>query len=663
MTILRVVFLEVLLCVHVIGAAVLFRRLFPRESPWLCFLVPTLGLLSLLNFVEHFVPLKELGWLLPVTVGGLGYAMVRPGYSWVGLRFPSILFVVLFTFTLGIKCLWPEISNGNEGVSNLVRILNYGLADRLPPPDAFLPPYDYGSYYSFQHYGAAILRRLFLVDLGTAYNLGFAFLLAWLGLMGAGVAHAITGKKSIAVTSLIVLLAGATGTDLFLIFCNPNGPDYTLSTNLYENMTDPTQNPFAVILSRDTEHAELLLQPPMVNLYWSEFHSTLGGNFIMVASILASTLLFRRERANWPWICSLVVPLMAIITSAWFSPLCLFLCLGSMATAWLGGARPANPRFVLAAAGLGAMLLWPFISGVLNTSTPAEWRWTNSEEHTPVWFFLAQWWPVALPWALLLTMWKRLDLRARWLQIALPLLFIAVEYVTFGDRKLTTEKMWAGIYGASLVTLVPTLFAQVNGGLRIASLFLFLNGLICFAVNIYQYYPHPVDLCTSPMFCRLQGDTWFFQDTQKMRVMRVMRRLHGAVILPGRSYWNYSQAAGVVAFSENMCWVAYTFNQISYGREEEANYRSRIDNVFYDGKLADPLTFLRNNNIAAVLIWPEDNIPDAVLAQFKQQLGPEFFYEDCKMDGPANCGVFFRLQPLPPDAETGSAAPNAEAQL
>ena len=70
MIFLRIGFLEFLLCVHVIGAAVLFRRLFPRESPWLCFLLPILILLSALNFIEHFVALPNLGWLLPITLGG-----------------------------------------------------------------------------------------------------------------------------------------------------------------------------------------------------------------------------------------------------------------------------------------------------------------------------------------------------------------------------------------------------------------------------------------------------------------------------------------------------------------------------------------------------------------------------------------------------------------
>jgi hypothetical protein len=125
---------------------------------------------------------------------------------------------------------------------------------------------------------------------------------------------------------------------------------------------------------------------------------------------------------------------------------------------------------------------------------------------------------------------------------------------------------------------------------------------------------------------------------------------HGQTILPGRSYWNYSQAAAVVGFSENNCWVAYTFNEFHYGRGAEGDFRSEMNNRFYDGKIADPLSYLNGNNIAAVLIWPEDAVSDEQLQKFKNQLDPEFFYIDCKMDGANNAGLFVRqsdLEPMP----------------
>jgi hypothetical protein len=74
MLLLRAGLLELLVCFHVIGGAVLFRRLFPRESPWLAFIVPILIVMSALNFIEHLIALPNLGWLLPFTLLGAGAA-------------------------------------------------------------------------------------------------------------------------------------------------------------------------------------------------------------------------------------------------------------------------------------------------------------------------------------------------------------------------------------------------------------------------------------------------------------------------------------------------------------------------------------------------------------------------------------------------------------
>jgi hypothetical protein len=643
MLFLRAVFLELLLCIHVVGAAVLFRRLFPRESPWICFLVPILGLLSCLNFIEHFVALPNLGWLLPLTFGGSLWAMLKPGFSWEGVRFPALLFVGIFTFTFGLRCIFPDVSNANEGVFNYTRVLNYYLGGTLPPKDCWLPPFDYGGYYTFQHYGAAILGRLFSTDVGTAYNVSFAFLLAWLCLMGAGVAHSLTGSIWASLGVVLVLLGAWTGSFPFIIFFDPRGADYGLSTNLNADWDRPDRNPFSWICSRDPYHPASILEPPTINLYWSEFHSTLGGNFVTIASVLASSEVFRSARQNWSWIALIVLPMIVVITSAWFFFVVAFLCWGSVIVALMAGRRPENARHVILSGLVALALIWPFVFSVTGISVPEQFGWTQPEDRTELWMFAIQWWPVYLPWLFLCFVWKKMDLRSRWIHAALPILFIGAELVTFGDRKLTTEKMWAGIYGVGLVTLLPMLFMQKGILFRVFSVFLIFNSEICLGSALVDYYPSP--LSANNLF-QLQGDSWVQGDTQKRRLLEVMNQMKDVTILPGKSYWNYSQAAAVVSFSGNKCFVAYTFNEFHYGRGAEGDYRSKLNNEFYNGQIADPLALLSGDNIAAVLIWPEDAISDQLLQKFKDQLKSEFFYVDCKMDGPNNAGIFIRQAPL-----------------
>jgi hypothetical protein len=245
-----------------------------------------------------------------------------------------------------------------------------------------------------------------------------------------------------------------------------------------------------------------------------------------------------------------------------------------------------------------------------------------------------------------------MELRSRWIHAALPILYIGAEFVTFGDRKLTTEKMWAGIYGVGLVTILPLVFMRKGISFRLLTIFLLFNSVICIRAALAEYYPDPF---TASNLFQLQGDSWVQGDAQKKRLLEVMTRLHAVTFLPGKSYWNYSQAAAVVSFSGNKCFVAYTYNEFHYGRGGEADYRSKLNNQFYDGEIADPLSFLSGDNISAVLIWPEDAISDQLLQKFKEQLKSEFFYVDCKMDGQNSAGIFMRQSDLE-DSETSDLA-------
>ena len=74
--------------------------------------------------------------------------------------------------------------------------------------------------------------------------------------------------------------------------------------------------------------------------------------------------------------------------------------------------------------------------------------------------------------------------------------------------------------------------------------------------------------------------------------------------------------------------------------------RTALNNDFYAGKMADPLGFLNANNIAGVIIWPGDKIPDDVIASLKTALAPTYQYVDVRQNNWNNAGVFLRV-PLP----------------
>ncbi|MEI9998506.1 MAG: hypothetical protein WDO13_04750 [Verrucomicrobiota bacterium] len=645
---LRAVLLGFLVCYHVVGAAVLFRRLFPRESPWFAFIVPTLIVMFVFNFVEHFVALPQLGWLLPVTIIGLGWGMARPGARWDGLYLPGAIFLGLFWWIYLIRCLNPSITANTEGVADMARVLDFCLGYKLPAIDTWCPPYDHGGYYTFQHYGASLLKRLFTVDIGTGYNLGYTLLNTFEMFVGAAAAYALGGRQVwICLVTLLVLLANFNGASVVLFFWDLIHPmpnlydifDSRLASDIGDGWNDPSRhNPFGWIY-RDPPPG-LRLFTPAYDIYNAEFHANIGGDFMTLASIFAAGEAFRLERSNWPWIALIIFPIMTIITATWFLVIVWVLCLGSLAALLIAGRRPQDWRVAGAGAGIALLLIWPSVNTLLSGSGsyPVDIHFTPWIEYTNPLEFLIQWWPVLLPWLCLLFIWDRLNLLARWLHAAVPLLLIFVEVVTFSDRTLTVEKAWGALFGAGIVSFLPLVCLQGNLIFRqVTGLFVVLGALFLIVwakISFDQAWP--------PDVLRLHGDIAFQADPQKKRIEQVLQRFRGVTVLAGKAAYSYNEAPSIVGFSENMCYIAWYFQEYQCGHGGEAEFRGKQDNDFFAGTLEDPLGFLHSNRITAVMIYPDDKIPDDLLDKLKGQIGADYFYIDCKGDGVNNAGVFVK---------------------
>ena len=121
-----------------------------------------------------------------------------------------------------------------------------------------MPPYDHGGYYTFQHYGASLLKRLFSLDIGTAYNMGYTLLNALTIFVGTGAAYVISGKRMwAAVATMLVLLGSFTGSLPYLFFINPVNTDTRLAYDIGDAWNDPQRhNVFAWIFHRDPQSCD-----------------------------------------------------------------------------------------------------------------------------------------------------------------------------------------------------------------------------------------------------------------------------------------------------------------------------------------------------------------------------------------------------------------------
>lgn len=167
-----------LIWLNLAGLTLFCRRWLPDFA-----LARTCGILLLalvLFFVEHFVGLGKLNWVWPLSSLASAYILnknrdqLRSSGFWgaelvFGLAF---LYGFIWRFTL------PNINVSSERVTDLYFIANYINGDTLPPEDNWNPPHKFDFYYAFQHYLAALVGRIFNLDVGTTYNLSFCILLA-----------------------------------------------------------------------------------------------------------------------------------------------------------------------------------------------------------------------------------------------------------------------------------------------------------------------------------------------------------------------------------------------------------------------------------------------------------------------------------------------------
>jgi len=658
MLLLRVFLLWALISMHIVGAAVLFRRLFPRECPWLGYFVGPLVFIIGLNFIEHFVAVPSLVWLLPFTTLGLAWVLIQPSNSWNGLRLPTGVFLGSYAFVLGIKSMHPDIGTNSEALADLNRILDFCLGDVLPQTDSWMPPYNHQWYYMFQMYGASAIKRLFFLDLGTAYYFSFSLLCSWVFLAGCGVAYYASGRKVwVTLLMLFFMLATFTGSSVFIdLFMRPY-PNVWLSVNMSDQWDNPAQNPFVWFLKSDPYHQALKLFAPGIWIWLDEFHPTLAGHYLTLGAILATFAIFCRDRSNWPWIFLLILPFLTVITAAWFLFVVGFLCASGIAVAWWAGHRPQDMRVVLYGSLTALVLLWPTLFAFTSWSDGQSFGWNPKEWHTPFWVFTIQWWPIYAPWFLLCFVWHRLNFVGRWFHAAIAILFIGVELFNVVESPWnTTEKMWGAIYSAGLVTLVPMVLVEKGLAFRALSLAFVLTAsisLYCWIDNYSQWVDWKND------FMHTQGDGYLRGDPQKARMLQVLEPYRGLTVLAGKTNWAYCEAPAIAVFTENRCYIAWYYSEQICGHGGEAEYRNKLNNDFYSGALPDPLGFLDDNNVSAVLIWPQDKISDARLETIKQQIASDFRYVDCRLDGNDNAGVFLRRSLVRNLASSSSVEPSS----
>jgi len=657
MLILQALFLWLIVSALMIGGAMIFLRLFPEESPWFGFIVPPLAVVLFLNFVEHLVALPVLLYLLPLFLGATVWMAVSGKYFKEPLVLPGAVFLASFAFTFAIRCLQPDIAFTSDGISDLNMVNNFSQGQALPPPDTWMPPYPFVWYYDLQHYAASVTERLLAVKIGVAYNVSHALLSSLICVAGAAAAHRISeGKLWITLAVPFLIESAATGSTAYLVlFCHNN--DLWLPFDLSSGMTLPHpnnnaiwQNPIWKYLLWDPRPEILHLDKPailrlQVPGFWTwrdEYHANASGHLLTVLSVFLIAEIVALKRSTWPWVLAVIMPLLASTASAWALPITVLLCWVILPVGWFCGRRPASIPSALWMLFGTVTLLWPAFYSTTSSPQVPEITWINPADRTPLLEFLVQWWPIILLWICGCLCFRQLSFGHRWVLVVVPFMLIGIDMVTIESRYNTIEKMWGYTWAAGLVAFFPFVASRTGVAFRLVSIILLLSAFVSLSSFVHSVCGGTWDNAAF----HLEGDQYINADAQKKRLLQVVGQTRHLTYLSGKCVFCYNEAPALTVFTDNRSYIAWSWFESVTNYINEAQNRDKLDNDFYSGAMTDRLQFLHDNQIAGVIIWPDDNLSDDFLANLRKELEPAYGYIDCKGDGDKNAGVFL-LRPPP----------------
>lgn len=123
--------------------------------------------------LEHFVGLGSLYPLfLPLTALSL-FVIWRERARFLdeNFRTSEIVFLCALLYGAAWRLSFPEVVEDNDRLSDFHYVSNYLAGAKLPPLDYWLPYQRFDYYYTFQHYSAALLGRLFGLGPGASFTL------------------------------------------------------------------------------------------------------------------------------------------------------------------------------------------------------------------------------------------------------------------------------------------------------------------------------------------------------------------------------------------------------------------------------------------------------------------------------------------------------------
>ena len=605
-----------------------------------------------LFFLEHFVGLGRLAWCWPITTSAsLALVWKRRVVLRAHWRVEAA-FLSAFAWVFAWRFTSPTLTSASEQIGDLAMIASYLPGDRLPPPDAWFPPFPFDVYYSFQHYAAALLGRIFALGPGLTYNLAFCLAIALTLTAAAAATYTVCRSAPRMLLVLAAFAAGGTGATIPVHLLTPSPPLHSSMRFIGESAT-AAQVPTAFsswLLAHAGRGGEPALRLPSETFAYltslGDYHPPLSGFFLLALALLC---IARLETGAGSRVVEAVlaatVPVCAI-SNAWSLPL-----QGLLVATWVVhrvASRNGPDWRALAAGALGAMALcYPFLSSFAYRAADyaVVLRRVEPALHTP----LLPGMIVLTPVIVAIVAPAALGERRRWvlwssllwggLLLLSEFFFIDDVYGGENERFNTTLKWWPWIQAGALLTAGAYGIGARSRALRYVTI------VTLASVAVYGIDLGRVLLTGSkPGMGQLDGAAAITNDPIERIVLEYLKVQPRGIVLQRLQAGSFTPAPALTLLAGQVAFLGWPEHERLWrGMRADVTRRDEEVKRFFAGAMPDAAEWLTQNRIEHVLwLKTEAGLPPNTFDTIDRQVRTAYFWREYYRVGEFRVGVWSR---------------------
>lgn len=638
------------------------------KSPALSAATILIPLTLFLFMLEHFWGLGSLQPLYPVVLLVSGFVIYSKKEYISAVSADVAAFAVIFLLAFSWRWIRPDLNGSTELLTNLNFVASHLRGDTLPGPDLWQSGYKLDIYYTFQHYCAALLGRIFGLGPATTYHIGFAAIYGFMAL-ALWSAFSYWSKSKFYSKALIMLatFAGGTGLAPFTSYLiTPDGGKpldaWTMTVRIWSNVRfsgiyeKSVNTPLGESLFPAAEraaHSDSPLETLGYFLYIGDYHATLGSFLIaallfLLASFFVSSAknekqLFASDAQNSSTenttqatdfqkrTASFLLGITCCIPFAiniWTVPFSIALSVALM----LFYRKHISWRYLCAGLVITAIFLQPFFSYyLLSGGRGVELLQTPEELKNPVFMMLIQAWPAMVLGVLALIAHKKFGAHySSWVvPLVLVLGFFFFDYFGFKhdgyfDRFNTAIKSWSWLYFVAIIWCGSLVLLRDNfKPLKIIGMITLL-AVASFSIDLYRFN----FLASKDGRGYLTGDRWLGdQNGPKKQLKNYLESLPDGVALEGEPMKTYSHFSAIPLLASKQSYLAWGHHEILWRKDRKGvDRKAKAIRAFYDGSMPNKLQWLEDSGVDYVLLTDHKSMDKALFDKVNKEIGAGYYW-------------------------------------